>query len=445
MHPEFAGDSRNIRLAFATDGFNPFRTMNVSYSIWPGICIPYNFPPSMCMKQSNFILSLLIPGRSGPGSDMDVFLEPLINDLLDMFNKGVRTYDASEREFFQLRAAVLWTITDFPGLGYASGSVTAGGAACPDCHSETCSFTLGNGSKTCYMDHRRFLNENHPFRFDADKFGGKTEFRPAPIPLTGQQILDHTKDLNTVFGKDPSGKKQKSKRRKEGEPLVIFKRRSIWFKLPYWKTLLLRHNFDFMHIGKNVSESFLNTFLGTAKKSKDNLNSRLDIRSLGIRSDLHPVEVDDQLYLPPAPYTMSPDERKLFCQILKGVKFPDGYASDIRHNVHVNERKIFGLKSHESHIILQRLLPLAVRKILPEMVCAAVIRVSNFFKKLSSPVIQISDMESLEADIAETLSLLETIFLPSFFDIMVHLMVHLPRQARIAGPVHFRSMWPIER
>jgi hypothetical protein len=158
MHLEFAEDSRNIRLAFTTDGFNPFRTMNVSYSVWPGICIPYNFPPSMCMKQSNFILSLLIPGRYGPGSDMDVFLEPLINDLLDMFNKGVRTYDALEREFFQLRPAVLWTITDFPGLGYASGSVTAGGAACPDCHFETCSFTLGNGSKTCYMDHRRFLN-----------------------------------------------------------------------------------------------------------------------------------------------------------------------------------------------------------------------------------------------------------------------------------------------
>jgi hypothetical protein len=32
-HPEFATDSRNIRLTFATDGFNPFRSMNVSYSV----------------------------------------------------------------------------------------------------------------------------------------------------------------------------------------------------------------------------------------------------------------------------------------------------------------------------------------------------------------------------------------------------------------------------
>ncbi|XP_039805278.1 uncharacterized protein LOC120669560 isoform X2 [Panicum virgatum] len=191
-HKEFAEDSRNIRLAFATDGFNPFRTMNVSYSVWPGICIPYNFPPSMCMKQSNFILSLLIPSRYGPGSDMDVYYEPLIDDLLDMFDNGVRTYDASKGEYFQLRAVVLWTITDHPGLGYTS------------------SIQLGNGSKTCYMGHRRFLHEGHQFRFDADKFGS-TEFRPAPIPLTGEEILDCTKDLCTVFGKDPSRKKPASK------------------------------------------------------------------------------------------------------------------------------------------------------------------------------------------------------------------------------------------
>jgi hypothetical protein len=443
-HPEFAKDNRNIRLAFASDGFNPYRTQNISYSIWPGICIPYNYPPSMCMKQSNFILSFLIPGKHAPGSDMDVFIEPFMDDMVDMFDEGIRTYDASKREWFQLKAAVLWTITDFPGLGYVSGCVTAGEAACPDCHLYTCSHRLGKGSKNCYMDHRRFLDENHPFRFDVDKFGS-IELRQAPAPLSGEEVLECTKHIVTVFGKDPSGKKPARKKRKVGEPLVIFKRRSIWFRLTYWKDLMLRNNFDAMHIGKNVYENFVNTFLGTEGKSKDNLNSRLDIQALGIRSDLHPVDVEDQFYLPPAPYTMSPDEKKLFCQVLKGVKFPAGFASDIRHNVHVNERKVSGLKSHECHIVLQHLLPLAVRKVLPEVVSAAVIRVSHFFRKICAPVFRQSDMDSLEAEIAETLSLLETIFLPSFFDIMVHLMVHLPAQARIAGPVHFRSMWPVER
>ena len=73
------------------------------------------------------------------------------------------------------------------------------------------------------------------------------------------------------------------------------------------------------------------------------------------------------------PYSLSPDEKKLFCEVLKGVKFPAGYAYDIRHNVHVNEKKVFGLKSHECHIVLQDLLPLAVRKILPEIVLLLVL------------------------------------------------------------------------
>ena len=86
---------------------------------------------------------------------------------------------------------------------------------------------------------------------DVDKFGS-TELRPAPTPLSGEEILECTKDIVTVFGKDPSGKKPASKRCKEGEPLVIFKRRSIWFILTYWKELMLRHNFDVMHIGEKM-------------------------------------------------------------------------------------------------------------------------------------------------------------------------------------------------
>jgi hypothetical protein len=106
-HLVFASDSRNIRLALAIDGFNRFRSMNVSYSIWPVILIPYNFAPWLCMKQTNFIISLLIPGRRSPGTDIDIYFEPLIDDLLDMFVEGVRTYDSAKHEYFQLCAAII--------------------------------------------------------------------------------------------------------------------------------------------------------------------------------------------------------------------------------------------------------------------------------------------------------------------------------------------------
>ncbi|GJW23457.1 putative transposase-associated domain-containing protein [Tanacetum coccineum] len=83
-YPEFSSDPRNVRLGIASDGFNPFRTMNVSYSIWPVFVIPYNLPPWYVMKQSNFILSLLIPGPKAPGNKIDVYMQPLIKELEDL-------------------------------------------------------------------------------------------------------------------------------------------------------------------------------------------------------------------------------------------------------------------------------------------------------------------------------------------------------------------------
>ena len=246
---DFAKDSRNLKLVVCADGFNPFRSMNLSYSIWLVLLIPYNFPPWMIMKQSNFILSLLIPGRNSPGSDIDVYLEPLVDDMVDMFLDGVRTYDASTGEYFQLHAAIICTITDKPGLGSLVACASSGEGACPECHSQLCSLRLKNGSKTCYMGHRRFLRADHPLRYDTRTFGD-IERGTAPVPLSGRQILELTENMQTKFGKDPITKKPRTKKRKKGDPLIIWKRKSIWFKLPYWKDLKMHHNFDIMHIEK---------------------------------------------------------------------------------------------------------------------------------------------------------------------------------------------------
>ncbi|XP_039138774.1 uncharacterized protein LOC120276106 [Dioscorea cayenensis subsp. rotundata] len=61
-YPQFSSDPRSVQLGLASDGFNPFKTMTIVHSAWHVILIPYNLPLWMCMKQSNFILSLLIPG-----------------------------------------------------------------------------------------------------------------------------------------------------------------------------------------------------------------------------------------------------------------------------------------------------------------------------------------------------------------------------------------------
>ncbi|XP_060186727.1 uncharacterized protein LOC132616141 isoform X3 [Lycium barbarum] len=124
--PEFSQDPHNVRLALASDGFNPFGHMSANHSIWPVVLIPYNTPPWVCMKQSNFILSMIIPGKRMPGNDIDVYLQPLIDELKELWD-GVQTFDALSTETFKMRAALMWTISDFPGYGILSGWSTYDG------------------------------------------------------------------------------------------------------------------------------------------------------------------------------------------------------------------------------------------------------------------------------------------------------------------------------
>lgn len=80
LWPAFADEKRNVRLGLATDGFNPFG-MNDPHSCWPVMLIPYNLPPSLCMAQDFTMLTLLIPGPYDPGHNIDVYLQPLIEEL----------------------------------------------------------------------------------------------------------------------------------------------------------------------------------------------------------------------------------------------------------------------------------------------------------------------------------------------------------------------------
>jgi len=54
-------------------------------------------------------------------------------------------------------------------------------------------------------------------------------------------------------------------------------------------------------------------------------------------------------------------------------------------------------------------------------------------------------LDALQKEVVLTLCHLEIYFPPSFFDVMVHLVVHLVREIKICGPVFLRYMYPFER
>jgi hypothetical protein len=201
-----------------------------------------------------------------------------------------------------------------------------------------------------------------------------------------------------------------------------------------------------MHIEKNVFENCYGTLSGLDGKSKDNLQARKDLQEMNIREDLHPQEKPSgKFYLPPARFAMSKSERQTFCEVLRDIKVPDGYSGNISKSVNCAEGKLIGLKTHDCHVLLQQLMPIALRGIIPDDITAVMFELSAYFRGICSKVLRLDDLDRLEQSIKVTLCKMEMIFPPGFFTVMVHLVVHLATECKMGGPVCYRWMYFIER
>lgn len=441
VHPTFAREPRNIRLGLCADGFNPYGQSGKSYSCWPVILTPYNLPPGMCMKREFMFLTVLIPGPNNPKAKIDVYLQPLIDDLKILWNDGVLTYDVDLRQNFMMRAALMWTINDFPAYGMLSGWSTAGKLACPICMEGSKAFSLKHSRKICYFDnHRRFLDAGHPYRRNKTLFRKKTVEHSTPPPrLSGPNIWrrvcqfpliheEQPEDNDDRYGIDHNWTKQ-----------------SIFWTLPYWKTHLLRHNIDVMHTERNVFMNVFDTVMDIRGRTKDTEKARLDLAEICSRKDLEMKDLGRaKLFKPKANYALSKPQKVAVCKWVKELKLPDGYASNLGRCVDVKEGKLHGMKSHDCHVFLQRLLPIAFDS-LPKPIWKTLVELSQFFRELTSTTLNVEQLRVMEANIPVLLCKLEQIFPPSFFDSMEHLPIHLPYEARVGGPVQYRWMYPFER
>jgi hypothetical protein len=188
-----------------------------------------------------------------------------------------------------------------------------------------------------------------------------------------------------------------------------------------------------MHIEKNICERILGTLLKLDGKCKDRENARLDMEHLRIQPNQHPVIKDDKYTLPSALHELDKDARESLCEFLYGVKMPDGVSSNIRRCVNIKLPKVSVLKTHVYHLILQKLLPLVLCRILPEAVVIGLIQLSNFFDAVCSKKLVEEELDRLSCSIREVVCQLEMIFPLAFFDIMIHLPVHLAEELNLEG------------
>src|SRR4051812_10504506 len=102
------------------------------------------------------------------------------------------------------------------------------------------------------------------------------------------------------------------------------------------------------------------------------------------------------------------------------------------------------MKSHDCLVLMQQLLPIAF-DVLPKPQWTALTEISQYFRELTSTLLNVEKLMQMEKNIPIILCKLEQFLPPGFFDSMEHLPVHLAYEARICGPVQYRWMYPFER
>ena len=232
------------------------------------------------------------------------------------------------------------------------------------------------------------------------------------------------------------------------------------------------HSLDLMHIMKNVGESLLATLLNT-DKTKDGPKARNDLKHMGIRDELQPPPSDDEeeeedeeqeetetqnsrhrkgkkvkkgvVKLKAACFTLSKKEAIQFMKCLLGVKFPNGYAGKISRWLDEAKQRFSGMKSHDVAVLMTQVLPVAIRGIMDKHVRETLFGLCNFFDVISRKSIGIKELTRLQEEIVVILCELEIYFPPAFFDVMLHLLLHVVEDIVQLGPPFLRSMMPFER
>ena len=106
---------------------------------------------------------------------------------------------------------------------------------------------------------------------------------------------------------------------------------------------------------------------------------------MGIRNELHLQQKSDDKYtILPAYFHMTSSEKDGFLQVLKDVTVPNGYASNISRRMNMKKHNISGLKSHDNHILMQQLFPIALRESLPSHVTRPLKKLACFFSEICS-------------------------------------------------------------
>jgi len=114
-----------------------------------------------------------------------------------------------------------------------------------------------------------------------------------------------------------------------------------------------------VHIEKNVFENIFNTIMDMKGKTKDNIKVRMDIALFCNRKNMKLVFDGSRVAKPKTSFVLEINAQLLVYQWLKSLFFSNGHASNISRLVNLEECRLYRIKSHNCHVFMQTLIPLA--------------------------------------------------------------------------------------
>jgi hypothetical protein len=152
----------------------------------------------------------------------------------------------------------------------------------------------------------------------------------------------------------------------------------------------------------------------------------MDLEEMKLREDLrHKTLENGSKKLPPTCYTLSKQEKMSLCNCLHGINVLTGYSDNVSRMVNIKTLKVHFKKSHDYHILMRQFLSITIRGILPVKVRDTIMKLCLFFNTISEKVVDPMKLTKLQDDLLLMMCNLETIFPPTFFDLMSHLLIHI--------------------
>nr|XP_017228842.1 PREDICTED: uncharacterized protein LOC108204064 [Daucus carota subsp. sativus] len=374
---------------------------------------------------------------------MILWYVPLIPRLRTLFNSPQTAKDLTWHDTERINDGKLRHPADSKTWKEVDRNIVKGYNACPVCVDGTKATRLANYHKCgVVMRHRRWLPRSHPYRRKKEDFDNTVEKETAPIPLTGEEVLERTKHLKChVFGKTQRSNLLGNIVKGYNACPVCVDGTKATRLANYRKCVVMRHRrwLPRSHPYRRKKEDFDNTVeketapipltglevLERTKHLKCHVFGKTQRQPRFKKGDVRPIfkkvsiffELEYWKFLPVRHVLDVMHIEKNICEALLGTMLNIPTKTKDKESVRLDMAEM-GIK-------------MDLRPKTPGKKEKLPLASWNLTHSEKNKVIEVDKLEKMQSQLVETLCQLEKYFPPSLFDVMFHLLVHLVREVEL--------------